>query len=31
MGYSNTVVAASDMNYFWGVFLMIASMRCYGS
>ena len=30
MGYSNTVVAASDMNYFWGVFLMIASMRCYG-
>ncbi len=27
---NNTVVVASDMNYLWGVYLLIASMRCYG-
>jgi len=26
----NTVVTASDMNYFWGVLMLVASMRCHG-
>ncbi len=26
----NTVVTASDMNYFWGVLMLIGSMRMYG-
>ena len=25
----NTVVTASDMNYFWGVLMLVASMRCH--
>lgn len=30
MSYDNTVVTASDMNYFWGVLMLIGSMRLHG-